>query len=178
MFKEIGQKETDQSVHISGCREMCRLLNQSLDTKKEILLKSRATNNSISTFVTYVKVAKFLRNTEQLIEQMETVTYTNTIDFKINEELEDMLKCNSIGDVYSKAPEQAPVRDTAENTESKLNIVRHKIDNIEDTGVVEIEKLLCDSREIETGFLEPFLHFIQMSTNAYTTKDWELVDGD
>ena len=72
---------------------------------------------------------------------METVTYTNTIDFKINEELEDMLKCNSIGDVYSKAPEQAPVRDTAENTESELNIVRHKIDNNEDTGVVEINTL-------------------------------------
>ena len=59
MFKEIGQRETDQSVHISGCREICRLLNQSLDTKKEILLKSRGTNNSISTFVTHVKVAKF-----------------------------------------------------------------------------------------------------------------------
>ena len=60
-----------------------------------------------------------------------------------------------------------------------MGVLGHQINKDEDKEVGQIKKLLCGSREIETDFLEPYLHFVQTSANTLnTTRDWEYVECD
>ena len=175
-LEEISQKEEAQNMYISGCREMCRLMNQQLDSKIDILLNARRTKDDSNTFVIDFKVAKFLRDAEKIIDMMETAGNANTIDFKVNEYLDDLLRTHSIGKINYMTSGHVTEAETVENTESDTNAIEHPISNNIDVELYDIKRLLHDSIDIDVSYMEPYLHYIQTSTKA--SKELEFMDSD
>lgn len=70
--KEISHREIEQNMYISGCREMCMLLNQHLDSKMQILQNTKGTKDDFNSFVINFRIAKFLSGAKTIINKMET----------------------------------------------------------------------------------------------------------
>ena len=109
------------------------------------------------------------------MDMMDIAEYANTIDYKVNAYLEDMIRSNSIGEVFQRASKHAEA-DTVVFNESDLNAAEHPISYDGGAELYDIKRLLCDSSDIDVSYLEPYLHYIQ--TSAKTNKEWELIDSD
>ena len=160
VLNEINKREKAQKMYISGCREMCMILNQHLDYQLDILFKTRGTKDEFNTFVINLKVDKFLNDADHITEKMELAEYANTIDYKINENLEDLLRSNSIG----KVPGHVTEAETAMVTD--LKGVGNRIGNVGDAELCDMKRFLSDSCDIDPNYIEPYLHYIQTSAKT------------
>ena len=149
---------------ISGCREMCRLLNQNLDFMMDILLDTRRTKDDFNYFIINFKVAKFLSDTENVIDKMETAESATIIDFRINEDLEDLLRNNDIGTINHIASRHAAETETVVINDT--NAVENNVGNNGDAEAGDRRQFPNDSYNIEANYLEPLLHYIQASTQT------------